>query len=78
MKAIWNHQVIAETSDTVIVEGNHYFPSDSLRRDFFSPSDQKTICSWKGEASFYDVTVNGRANKDAAMLEAFGRVELRQ
>ena len=59
MKAVWNGDVIAETNDTVVVEGNHYFPADSLRKDFFSPSDHKTTCHWKGEASYYHVNVKG-------------------
>ncbi len=66
MRAIWNDQVIAESDDTVIVEGNHYFPSDSLRREFFVPSDQKSVCPWKGEASYYDLNVAGRQNVEAA------------
>lgn len=66
MKAVWNGDVIAETTDTVVVEGNHYFPADSLRKDFFSPSDHKTTCHWKGEASYYHVNVKGQQNKDAA------------
>jgi len=66
MKAVWNNHVIAETTDTVVVEGNQYFPAESLRREFFSPSETHTTCPWKGEASYYDVTVGGQANKDAA------------
>lgn len=66
MKAIWNGQVIAESDDTVVVEGNHYFPADALRREFFAASDQKSVCPWKGEASYYDVKVAGRLNSGAA------------
>ena len=66
MKASWRGEIIAESTDTVVVEGNHYFPADSLRKDFFSPNDQKTTCHWKGEASYYDVNVNGERNKGAA------------
>ena len=66
MKAIWNDQVLAESDNTVVVEGNHYFPGDSLRREFFSPSQKKSICPWKGEASYYDVRVDGRENAEAA------------
>ena len=54
-KAIWNGTVIAESDDTVVVEGNHYFPADSLKTEFFHHSDVKTRCFWKGEASYYDV-----------------------
>lgn len=70
MKAIWNDQVIAESDATVVVEGNHYFPEASLRREFFSPCDQKSICSWKGEASYYDLEVGGQKNPAAAWYYA--------
>jgi uncharacterized protein (DUF427 family) len=66
MKATWNGEIVADSDDTVVVEGNHYFPVSALRNVFFTPSDKKTTCHWKGEASYYDVTVNGKVNKDAA------------
>ena len=66
MKAIWNGEVIAETDDTVTVEGNHYFAGSSLRKEFFSASQKKSICPWKGEASYYDIEVDGRRNEGAA------------
>ena len=66
MKAIWNNQVIAESNQTVVVESNHYFPADSVNKAFFQSSDKKTTCPWKGEASYYDVVVDGETNKDAA------------
>lgn len=66
MKATWNGEVLAESNDTIVVEGNHYFPSDSINREYFSPSETHTICGWKGTASYYDVAVNGEVNKDAA------------
>lgn len=66
MRAIWNGQVIAESEDAVVVEGNHYFPADSLRRELFTASDQTSVCPWKGEASYYDVTVDGQVNAGAA------------
>lgn len=66
MKATWNGAVLAESDETVVVEGNHYFPADSLNRDFFSPSETHTTCPWKGVASYYSVTVNGKTNPDAA------------
>jgi uncharacterized protein (DUF427 family) len=66
MKAIWNEQVIAESDETVVIEGNHYFPLDSLRREFFETSPQTSVCPWKGEASYYDVAVGGRVNAGAA------------
>lgn len=66
MKAIWNGQVIAESPETVIVEGNHYFPSNTLQMEFFAPSEKKSVCGWKGEASYYDIVVNGERNRDSA------------
>lgn len=66
MKAIWNGVVLAESDDTVVVEGNHYFPADSINRDYFTESDTHTVCGWKGTASYYNVVVNGAVNKDAA------------
>ncbi|MDE2236070.1 MAG: DUF427 domain-containing protein [Gammaproteobacteria bacterium] len=66
MKATWNGTVIAESDDTVVVEGNHYFPSASLRREYLQPSDTHTTCPWKGLASYYHLAVNGKLNKDAA------------
>ncbi len=66
MKAIWNNQIIAESDATIVVEGNHYFPADSIKKEFYKPSETHTVCSWKGTASYYDVTVAGETNKDAA------------
>ncbi len=66
MKAIWNGKVIAESDDTVVVEGNHYFPAESLRIGDFSPNSKRTTCAWKGEAHYYDVTVDGQTNTAAA------------
>ena len=66
MKAIWNGAVIAESEDTVVVEGNHYFPPESVHREFLAPSSTTTVCSWKGTASYYSIEVAGRANPDAA------------
>jgi uncharacterized protein (DUF427 family) len=66
MKAIWNGQVVAESDATVVVEGNHYFPSDSIRKELFVPSATHTHCGWKGEASYYTLRVNGKENPDAA------------
>ena len=66
MKATWNNAVLAESNDTVVVEGNHYFPAESVHREHFRDSATHTTCSWKGEASYYDVVVNGETNKDAA------------
>jgi uncharacterized protein (DUF427 family) len=65
-KAIWNGMVIAESEETVVVEGNHYFPPDSVNRDYLQDSQTQTTCPWKGEASYYHVMVNGELNADAA------------
>ena len=66
MKAIWNNEVIAESDNTVVVEGNHYFPHDSIRQEYFKSSNSHTTCPWKGVASYYTVEVNGDQNPDAA------------
>jgi uncharacterized protein (DUF427 family) len=66
MKAIWNGQVIAESSATIVVEGNHYFPPDSVNREFLEPSSTHTTCGWKGEAGYYTLVVDGQKNPDAA------------
>jgi uncharacterized protein (DUF427 family) len=66
MKAIWNNATLAESDKTVVVEGNHYFPPDAINQRFFQPSSTHTICPWKGEASYYNVVVDGETNKDAA------------
>jgi uncharacterized protein (DUF427 family) len=65
-KAIWNGAVIAESEETVVVEENHYFPPDSVNRDYLQDSQTQTTCPWKGEASYYHVMVNGELNADAA------------
>src|SRR5262249_38173384 len=66
MKAMWNGAVLAESDQTVVVEGNHYFPPDSIRKERFQPSDTHTECGWKGTASYYTVEVDGKRNPDAA------------
>ena len=66
MKATWNGATIAESNNTIVVEGNHYFPPDSINRDYFQPSETHTVCSWKGTASYYDIAVKAEINKDAA------------
>ena len=65
MKAIWNGVVIAESDDTIVVEGNHYFPEESLKREHFEDSDQTSSCPWKGVASYYDLNANGERNPGA-------------
>lgn len=70
MKAIWKGQVVAESDDTVVVEGNHYFPAESLKREYTLPSNTRTMCSWKGEATYLTLFVNGDANPDAVWTYA--------
>ncbi|MBW2258599.1 MAG: DUF427 domain-containing protein [Deltaproteobacteria bacterium] len=65
-RAIWNGVIIAESDDTLVVEGNHYFPPDAINEEFFEPSTTHTVCGWKGTASYYDVVVDGQRNPDAA------------
>ena len=65
-RAIWNGQTIAESHKTVIVEGNHYFPVDSVNGEYLTKSSTRTRCPWKGTASYFDVVVDGHVNKDAA------------
>ena len=66
MKATWNGKVLAESQDTIAVEGNEYFPPDSIKTEFFQPSQTHTVCGWKGTASYYDIVVDGDINGDAA------------
>ena len=70
MKAVWNNTVITESDDTVLVEGNHYFPESALRREYISFSNHKTTCGWKGLASYYSINVNGDVNPDAVWYYA--------
>ena len=70
MRALWNGQVIAEAPQTVTVEGNHYFPAESVRREFFQDSTTTSVCGWKGNANYYSVTVGGKVNADAAWYYA--------
>ncbi len=70
MKAIWNQQVIAESDDTVVVEGNHYFPPDSVQRDLLQDSATTTVCPWKGTANYHTLMVDGQSNTDAAWYYA--------
>ena len=66
MKAIWNGKVIAESEDTVVIEGNHYFPAQSVNKEYFKDSSSNTFCPWKGTASYYSLDVEGNQNPDAA------------
>ncbi len=70
MRATWNDKVIAESDDTVVVEGNHYFPLESVDPTVLGPSAKHTSCPWKGQASYYTLTVDGRTNPDAAWFYA--------
>ena len=70
VKAVWNGVVIAESDATVVVEGNHYFPPDSVNRDYLQDSQTTTVCGWKGIANYYSVQVDGQTNKDAAWYYA--------
>jgi uncharacterized protein (DUF427 family) len=65
-RATWNGAVLAESDVTEMVEGNHYFPPESIRREYFQESSSHTTCYWKGLASYYDVVVDGQTNKNAA------------
>ena len=65
MKAIWNEQIIAESDDTVVVEGNHYFPRASLQDEFIRASEHSSYCPWKGTANYYHLDINGETNADA-------------
>ncbi len=65
-RAVWEGVVVAESEDTMVLEGNHYFSPESLNRTFFRPSDHTSVCSSKGTARYYDVVVNGKTNRNAA------------
>ena len=65
MRAVWNGSVIAESNDTVVVEGNQYFPAESVKQDYLVASDTTSICPWKGTASYWTLAVDGHDNKDA-------------
>ncbi len=66
MKAIWNNKVIAESNKTIVVERNHYFPPESIKKEFFEESGTHTTCPWKGVASYRTLIVDGKQNRDAA------------
>ena len=65
MKATWNGTVVAQSDDTVVVEGNHYFPADAVDESLLRPSDTHTVCPWKGTASYWNLEVDGATNADA-------------
>jgi len=66
MKAIWKNNVIAESKKTVVIEGNHYFPPDSINRQYFEESDTRSTCPWKGEAHYYHLIADGKKSTDTA------------
>ncbi|KST68025.1 DUF427 domain-containing protein [Mastigocoleus testarum] len=65
-KAIWNDTVLAQSNDTIVIDGNHYFPPDSVNKQYLKESNKHTICPWKGTANYYDIEVNEQINRDAA------------
>ena len=78
MQAVFNGVVIAESDDTVVVEGNHYFPAHSLRTEYVEPSSTQTNCAWKGDASYHHVNVDGTEAKDAVWYYPTPSDEARQ
>ncbi len=66
MKAVWKNVILAQSKDTVVVEGNHYFPPDSINQRYFKESDTHTTCPWKGQDRYYHIEVDDEVNKDAA------------
>jgi uncharacterized protein (DUF427 family) len=66
MKAVWSGIVVAESNKTMVIEGDHYFPPESINKQYFEESTTRTTCPWKGEASYYHLIVNGNKNEDAA------------
>ena len=65
-RATWNGKTLAESGETIVIEGNHYFPPGSVNRDYLKPSETTSVCPWKGDASYYSVEVGGELNRDAA------------
>lgn len=78
MKAIWHGKVIAESDDTVLLEGNHYFPESSLDRRYVTFSNHRTTCPWKGQANYYSLLVDGELNADAAWYYADPKPEAQE
>ena len=66
MKAIWENKVIAESNETIVIENNHYFPSESVKKEYLKESDHLSTCPWKGEAHYYNIVVDGKQNDNAA------------
>ncbi len=78
IRATWNGVVLAESDRTEVVEGNHYFPPESINQEYFRPSDTHTTCPWKGEASYHTIVVNGKENKDAAWYYPHAKEKAKQ
>lgn len=78
MKALWNDVLIAESDDTVVVEGNHYFPLTSVKQEFLKPSSTTTVCGWKGTANYYTLEVAGQRNLDAVWYYAEPKAAAKQ
>jgi uncharacterized protein (DUF427 family) len=70
MQAVWNNAVVADSADTVVVEGNHYFPAASIVAKYFQASDHHSVCPWKGTAGYYSLVVDGKRNENAAWYYA--------
>jgi uncharacterized protein (DUF427 family) len=66
MKATWENTVLAESDQTIVIEGNHYFPPNSIKKEYFQQSQKHTTCPWKGLASYYHIRVDEHSNEDAA------------
>jgi uncharacterized protein (DUF427 family) len=66
VKAVWKNMTLAESSDTIVIEDNHYFPPESVKKEYLQESQMHSTCPWKGEASYYDIVIDGDVNKDAA------------
>jgi uncharacterized protein (DUF427 family) len=77
-KAIWNGVVLAESDQTIVVEGNHYFPPDSVHKEYFTETRSHTICPWKGTASYYSINVNDQTNRDGAWFYPSAKDAARQ
>lgn len=69
-KAIWQGVVVAESDETEMVEGNHYFPPKAIHQEYFEPSESTSVCGWKGSANYYSLVVDGQKNADAAWYYA--------
>jgi uncharacterized protein (DUF427 family) len=74
-KAVWNGAVLAESDKTEVVEGNHYFPPESLNKQYYQPSETTSVCGWKGMANYYNIEVDGESNPDAAWYYATPKPE---